>query len=255
MCSVKTGAGYSLGVALSGGGFRGMAHIGVLRSLERHGLKPEFIAGTSAGSLVGALYASGKSSADIEFLASNIFWPKLLSSRGLADFCRENLPRTFAELAIPLSVVVTAIPSRAMAVLSSGELAPAIAASCAMPWLLRRIKIGDDVYIDGGCACVLPAKVCRDQGCHKVISSDVWWRASVARKSGFSTSGRLAEHIYSRQYMEAFRNSDLMVHPQIPVGGILPGRRRMRSLIHSGEAAAEKALAGWPINSSQIVTI
>ncbi|HEY3768546.1 MAG TPA: patatin-like phospholipase family protein [Candidatus Angelobacter sp.] len=245
MSSVNAAASYSLGIALSGGGFRGMAHIGVLRALERHGLKPDFIAGTSAGSLVGALYASGKSAAAIESLASKIFWPKLLGSRGLADFCRANLPRTFAELAIPLSVVVTALPSRAMAVLDSGELAPAVAASCAMPWLLRRIKIGDGIYMDGGCACVLPAKVCRDRGCEKVISSDVWWRASVARKSGFRTSGRFAEQIYSCQYMEAFRKSDLVIHPRIPAPGIVPGRRGMRSLIRSGEAEAEKALAGW----------
>ncbi|HWF02236.1 MAG TPA: patatin-like phospholipase family protein [Candidatus Angelobacter sp.] len=245
MSSVNTAASYSLGIALSGGGFRGMAHIGVLGALERHGLKPDFIAGTSAGSLVGALYASGKSAANIESLASKIFWPKLLSSRGLADFCRDNLPRTFAELAIPLSVVVTALPSKALAVLDSGELAPAIAASCAMPWLLRRIKIENGVYMDGGCACVLPAKVCRDRGCQTVISSDVWWRASVARKSGFTLNSRFAEQVYSCQYIEAFRKSDLVIHPRIPAAGIVPGRRGMHSLIQSGEAEAEKALAGW----------
>jgi NTE family protein len=245
MCSVNAAANYSLGIALSGGGFRGMAHIGVLRVLEQHGLRPDFIAGTSAGSLVGALYASGKSAAAIQSLASNIFWPKLLGSHGLADFCRDNLPHTFAELAIPLSIVVTALPSKAMAVLDSGELAPAIAASCAMPWLFRRIKIGEGVYMDGGCACVLPAKICRDRGCQRVISSDVWWRASVARKSGFSLNGRFADHIYSRQYIEAFRKSDLVIHPQIPLGGIVPGPRGMRRLIQSGEAEAEKALAGW----------
>src|SRR5712671_5911502 len=89
---------YGLGVALSGGGFRGMAHIGVLRALERRGLEPDFIAGTSVGSLVGALYASGKSTEEIESLAGRIFWPKLLGSHGLDDFCRDHLPRSFAEL-------------------------------------------------------------------------------------------------------------------------------------------------------------
>ncbi len=245
MRGVNPATGYSLGVALSGGGFRGMAHIGVLRALERHALKPDFIAGTSAGSLIGALYASGKSAANIEALASKIFWPKLLGSRELADFCHDNLPRTFAELAIPLSVVVTALPSRATVILDSGELAPAIAASCAMPWLLRRVKIGDRMYTDGGWGCVLPAVVCRDRGCKKVISSDVWWRASVARKSGISTNGRFADQIYSRQYMEAVRKSDLVIHPPIPAAGMVPGPGGMRILIRSGEAEAEKALAGW----------
>jgi NTE family protein len=251
MSGVNPATGYSLGIALSGGGFRGMAHIGVLRALERHGLKPDFIAGTSAGSLIGALYASGKSAVDIETLASKIFWPRLLGSQGLADFCHDNLPCTFAELAIPLSVVVTALPTRAPVIFDSGELVPAIAASCAMPWLLRRVKIGDKMYTDGGWGCVLPAKVCRDRGCRNVISSDVWWRASVARKSGFSTSGRFADQIYSRQYMEAVRHSDLLIHPPIPAIGMVPGPRGMRSLIRSGEAEAEKALANWqPANAA-----
>lgn len=236
---------YGLGVALSGGGFRGIAHIGVLRTLERRGLRPDFIAGTSAGSLVGALYASGKSLDEVVALAARIFWPKLLGSRGLADFCHDYLPRTFAELAIPLSVVVTALPSRRPVVFDSGDLAAAIAASCAMPWLFRRVKIGGHMYTDGGWGCVLPAVVCRDRGCGTVISSDVWWRASVARKSGFKTSGRFAEQAFSRQYMEAVRSSDVVIHPRIPAAGIVPGAFAMRSLIRSGEAAAEKAMTDW----------
>lgn len=222
-----------------------MAHIGVLRALERRGLKPDFIAGTSAGSLVGALYASGKGTDEIEALAGRIFWPKLLRAHGLADFCRDYLPGTFAGLAIPLSVVATAVPSGKPVVFDSGHLGTAIAASCAMPWLFRRVKIGGRSYTDGGWGCVLPAVVCRERGCRRVISSDVWWRASVARKSGFKTSSRFAQQAYSRQYMEAVRNSDLVIHPLIPAGGIVPGLSGMRSLIRSGEAAAEKAMAGW----------
>jgi NTE family protein len=247
--SIASGAtGYALGVALSGGGFRGMAHIGVLRGLDRRGLKPDFISGTSAGSLVGALYASGKTTEEIETLASQIFWPKLLGTRGLADFCRDHLPRTFAELTIPFSVVVTALPSKQPEVFESGEPSPAIAASCAMPWLFRKVKIGSNQYTDGGWGCVLPAVICRKRGCRKVISSDVWWRASVARKSGFKTSSRFAEQIYSRQYMEALRNSDLVIRPSIPASGIIPGRFGMRSLISCGELAAEQAMADYVCN-------
>jgi len=195
------------------------------------------------GSLVGALYASGKSTEEIESLAGRIFWPKLLGSHGLDDFCRDHLPRSFAELPIPLSVVVTALPSRQPLVFDSGNLAAAITASCAMPWLFRRVKIGGRMYTDGGWGCVLPAVVCRARGCRKVVSSDVWWRASVARKSGISTGSRFAEQIYSRHYMEAVRNSDLVIHPRIPARGIVPGLFGMRSLIRSGETAAEKAMA------------
>src|SRR6516165_5817104 len=93
---------YSLGLALSGGGFRGLAHIGVLRTLERYGLQPDFVAGTSAGSLIGALYASGKDSYEIESVARAIFWPGLLRTQGIKGFARKYLPRTFAELELPL---------------------------------------------------------------------------------------------------------------------------------------------------------
>jgi len=240
---------YAIGLALSGGGFRGMAHIGVLRVMERLHLTPDFIAGTSAGSLVGALYASGKSSAEIEALASNIFWPKLLASQGLADFCRRYLPTEFSQLALPLSVVVTSLPAREPVVFDSGDLLPAITASCAMPWLFRRVRIGDRMYTDGGWGCVLPAVVCRERGCKKVISSDVWWRASVARKAGVNLDSRFAERIYSRQYMEAVRNSDHLIHPPIPALGIVPGRLGMRSLVRSGAIAAEESLTGFSLSS------
>jgi len=240
---------YAIGLALSGGGFRGMAHIGVLRAMERLHLRPDFIAGTSAGSLVGALYASGKSSDEIESLAGNIFWPSLLAPHGLADFCRRYLPATFSLLALPLSVVVTGLPAKEPVVFDSGDLLPAITASCAMPWLFRRVRIGDRMYTDGGWGCVLPAVVCREHGCKSVISSDVWWRASVARKAGFSLDSRFAETVFSRQYMEAVRHSDHLIHPRIPALGIVPGRLGMRSLVRSGVIAAEKALTASSLSS------
>ena len=240
--SPDAGESCSLGLALSGGGFRGMAHIGVLRVLERRGMAPDFIAGTSAGSLVGALYASGRSADEIESLAEKIFWPKLLGSQALVDFCHYHLPRTFAELTLPLSVVVTALPGKQAVVLHSGQLAPAIAASCAMPWLFRQVKVEDVMYTDGGWTCVLPAIVCRHRGCRTVIASDVWWRASVVRALGCTTGSRFAQALFSRQYMQAIDATDILIRPRIPVLGVIPGRFGMRRLIGSGEAAAEQHL-------------
>ena len=100
-----SGNAYSLGLALSGGGFRGLAHIGVLRTLERYGLVPDFVAGTSAGSLIGALYAAGKSADQIEAIAFEIFWPGLLRSQGIRKFCRKYLPSKFEDLGSPLLLV------------------------------------------------------------------------------------------------------------------------------------------------------
>jgi NTE family protein len=233
---------YSLGLALSGGGFRGLAHIGVLRTLERYGLQPDFIAGTSAGSLVGALCAAGKSSDEIEAIALKIFWPGLLRSQGIRGFCRKYLPPTFEELALPLHVAVTELPSWKTRVFSSGDLASALAASCATPYLLHRVHIDGVSYTDGGWASVLPSSVCRANSCRIVIGSDVWLRSAMAAKSGISPGSRHARPLYSRQYVEAFRDCDAVVRPHIPFYTFIPNHASIRALVHNGEKAAQKTL-------------
>src|SRR5215467_9942565 len=152
---------YALALALSGGGFRGVAHIGVLRVLERYGLQPDFIAGTSSGSLIGALFASGKTTEEIESISCHVFWPGLLRTQGIRHFCQKYLPATFEELALPFHVAVTELPSWKTRVFNSGDLASALAASCATPYLVHRVRIDGVSYTDGGWGSVLPSAVCR----------------------------------------------------------------------------------------------
>jgi NTE family protein len=237
---------YSLGLALSGGGFRGLAHIGVVRVLERYGLRPDFIAGTSAGSLIGALCAAGKSADEMEAIALTVFWPGLLRSQGIRGFCRKYLPSTFEELALPLHVAVTELPSWKTQVFSSGELAPALAASCATPYLIHRVHIDGVSYTDGGWDSVLPSPICRANSCRVVIGSDVWLRSAMAAKSGVSASNKHARPLYSRQYVEAFRQCDAVVRPHVPFYTFLPTHASIRALVHNGEKAAQKTLAKCP---------
>jgi NTE family protein len=236
---------HALGLAFSGGGFRGLAHIGVLRALARHGLKPDFVASTSAGSLIGALCAAGRSADEVELIAKKVFWPALLRSEGLKGFCRKYLPRTFEDLELPFRVAVTALPSWKTVVVDSGELAPALAASCATPYLLHRVRIGTNVYTDGGWACVLPAAICRPH-CRTVIGSDVWLRSAIARRAGFSVTSARAARIYSKHYVEALRQCDLAIQPRIPLSGMVPNHSGIDSLIKSGELAAEVSLRASP---------
>jgi NTE family protein len=233
---------YSLGLAFSGGGFRGLAHIGVLRTLERYGLPPDFIAGTSAGSLMGALCAAGRSADEIEAIALKIFWPGLLRSQGIRGFCRKYLPSTFEELALPLHVAVTELPSWKTHVFSSGDLASALAASCATPYLFHRVRIDDVRYTDGGFGCVLPSAICRANLCRIVIGSDVWFRSAMAAMSGIRANSKHARPLYSRQYVEAFQQCDALVQPHIPFYAFIPNHVSIRALIHSGERAARKTL-------------
>jgi NTE family protein len=244
--SAEKAYAYSLGLALSGGGFRGLAHIGVLRALEDYGLQPDFVAGTSAGSLIGALYASGRTSYEIEAVALKIFWPGLLRSDGIREFTRKYLPRTFAELVQPLHVAVTELPSWKTRILDSGDLGSALAASCATPYLLHRVRIDGMTFTDGGWGCVLPSMICRENSCRTVIGSDVWFRSFLAKESGVSPSGKLARQAYSRQYLEAYRQCDTVIQPHISVVSMIPNHASIRRMIQDGERAAKLSLANCP---------
>ncbi len=234
-----------VGLALSGGSFRGMAHIGVLRVLARQHLTPDIIAGTSIGSLIGALYASGKDADAIQALAEEVFWPNLLLPGRLLAFCRKYLPREFYDLQIPLHVVVTAMPARHSVVLESGDLASAIEASCAMPWLRRTVLIGSELYMDGGMTCILPSQVCRARECRTVIGSDVWLRGSLGRRFRVTMRGGFANAIYTRQYIDSASGCDVLIQPAIPLLGMFPTRRGKRLIVKSGELAARAALSNF----------
>jgi NTE family protein len=174
----------SFALALGGGGARGLAHIAVFEALDEIGKKPVAIAGTSIGSLVGAAYASGMSGKEMRRFVialahdrSEVF-RRLISTRAttFADlfstgfgsaalinaetFCQKFLPKqipdTFAELEIPLTVVATDLHRRRQTVFSCGPLKPALAASIALPTLMRPVVIGDRVLIDGGATNPLP---------------------------------------------------------------------------------------------------
>jgi NTE family protein len=225
------GSLYSIGLALSGGGFRGLAHIGVLRTLERYGLKPDFVAGTSAGSLIGALCAAGKSADEIEAIALGVFWPGLLRSQGIRAFCRRSL-----------HVAATKLPSWKTHVFSSGDLASALAASCATPYLIHRVRIDGVSYTDGGWGSVLPSSICRANSCRIVIGSDVWLRSAVAAMSGMSANSKHARTLYSSQYVDAFRQCDAVVRPHVPFYTFIPNHASIRTLVRNGEKAAQRTL-------------
>src|SRR5437667_1660466 len=152
-----------IGLALSGGSVRGLAHIGVIKALTEAGIKPTVVAGTSVGSLIGAMLAAGMGWRDMAEMARSVFWPSLLNGRRLERFCSTYLPGTFAQLQLPFIAVATAVPSNQVVTITDGHLSSAISASCAMR-VLRRPVIRDGYKLkDGGIACVLPASVCREK--------------------------------------------------------------------------------------------
>lgn len=173
-----------VGLALGGGAARGVAHAGVISLLEREGIPIDCIAGTSAGSLVGAAYAAGLQAQELLDLALNMRWRDLVSPawsrRGLVSF--DRLERwlidalgdlTFADLRIPYAAVAADLARGEQVVLTEGRLAPAVRASCSVPGIAIPVEIEGRLLSDGGALNNLPISVVRQLGADVVIAVDL----------------------------------------------------------------------------------
>lgn len=172
-----------IGYALGGGAARGLFHIGVLGVLEEHGVYPDVIAGTSMGSIIGALYASGFKASDLKRIALDMDWRQivrlsdipvplngLISGRNIIALLKSILKdRTFSQLKIPYSCVATDLISGEQVVFDDGSLIEAVRASISIPLIFTPVKVRGRVLVDGGLVNVVPVSVCRDMGADFVI--------------------------------------------------------------------------------------
>jgi len=177
-----------IGLALSGGAARGLAHIGVLVVLEKEGIRIDMIAGTSAGAAVGALYAQGKDASLIKNLAQDLSWRRLVSVTDLA------LPKTgfisgkkirdflaliigsdikFSDLKIPLSCVATDIVTGEEVIFDQGPVLAAIRASISIPAIFTAVKWQGRYLVDGGLVNPVPVDVVKQMGADFIIAVNV----------------------------------------------------------------------------------
>lgn len=176
----------TIGLALSGGAARGMAHVGVLRALVENKIPIDYIAGTSAGSLVGGAFASGLPLDEIEELSRKMRWRDVgrvtmsrlgvQSNERLEQFLRGRLPITrFEDLLVPFAAVATDLKSGSAVVLrDQGDVPFAIRASCAIPgWYVPVTDEHGRQLVDGGLVAVVPASIARSFGADIVIAVDV----------------------------------------------------------------------------------
>lgn len=177
-------------LALGGGAARGFAHIGVIKALEAQGIVPEIVVGTSAGSVVGALYASGMSGFDLQKLAlgleEDMFADWALPNRGvlrgeaLQAFINQQVKqRTLQRLPKPLGVVATDLQSGERVLFRTGDTGMAVRASSAVPGVFQPVAIGGRDYVDGGLTSPVPAQSARAMGADFVIAVDI---SSVGRR-------------------------------------------------------------------------
>ena len=234
-----------VGLALSGGAVRGLAHIGVIKALQEVRIKPAVVAGTSVGSIIGAALAAGMDWRDMASMARSVFWPRLLHGRTLERFSAKYLPATFDDLRLPFAAVATIVPSGKPLTMSSGPLSTAISASCALRLLRRAVQREGLALKDGGFSCVLPTHACQDQGAEFIIASDVWEWSSLMRSMGYSPSGNgWTTRAYPSHYRFALAQTHLHIHPQIPAKGYIPGVAAVDRMIAVGERAVYRALEG-----------
>ena len=158
-----------IGIALSGGGARGISHIGSLKAIDEFGLKPTAMSGTSAGAIVGALYAYGyspdemlkviKGTGFLQLFRPAWRWTGLLNLEGMKHYLLKLIPENkFDALQFPFTVTATDIAAGKAAYFNKGELLTPLMASCSIPGIFHPVGIEGKIYVDGGIVDNLPVK-------------------------------------------------------------------------------------------------
>ncbi len=175
-----------LGLALGGGAARGFAHVGVIQVLEEAGIRPDLITGTSAGSLVAALHASGRNGPQLQRIAETMDeatftdWTLPLFGRGmlrgdaLARYVQQQVGgRRIEDLVMPLGILATDLQSGQGVLFERGDIATAVRASSAVPGLFQPVRISGREYVDGGLVAPVPVRQARQMGAELVIAVDI----------------------------------------------------------------------------------
>ena len=214
-------------LVLGSGGARGYAHIGVIEVLEKQGIHPDFIVGTSAGSIVGSIYASGKTAAELHDIALNlkpndvrdvnVSLKGFFNGQKVENYINRQVNNTpLQNLKIPMYVVATELKNGEKTVFNYGNTGQVVRASTAIPSMFVPTKIGDTEYVDGGLVSPVPVQVARDLGADIVIAVDILAQPIHTETSNvwglFNQNinimqGRLAE--------EELKNADIVIQPDL----------------------------------------
>jgi NTE family protein len=216
-----------IGLALSGGATHGAAHIGVLKVLEREGIKPSFVTGTSAGALVGSAYCAGIPLDQLSEMFLSMSWPTLLKpalvrplslfdTTPMEEYLRKNLRDCeFKDLDIPFAVIACDIMTGERIVLDKGPIAPAVRASAAIPGLFSPVELNDRLLVDGGTLDNFPVEQVKTMGANYIIGVDL----SLKKASGYRPSNAIEvfmDMINIMQSKSTVKNAaecDCYIHP------------------------------------------
>jgi NTE family protein len=258
-----------VGLALSGGAARGLAHIGVLQVLQEEGIPINMIAGTSAGAVMGAFYASGQDTGKIIEQALNVGWkrltplidpsfPKTGFIKGrkiknlLSSFLGGNI--SFSDLKIPFACVATDIDTGEEVVIGSGSVPDALRASISVPGIFTLVKWEGHYLVDGGLTTPVPVNIVKQMGADLVIAVNV--NATISSRLGKSGKARvkarkepnlfqiMMQSIYittSAVSQRALENADIVIEPNLSNIGA-GDFHKAQEMIKQGRQAALKAI-------------
>ncbi len=242
-------------VVLGAGASKGFAHIGVLKVLEAQRVPIHMVVGTSAGSLVGSLYASGKTAFELQDIAMKMERDKvvdydwkvwkggLIKGEKLENFINATLHNTPIEkLKIPYYAVATNANTGEEMVFGRGNTGIAVRASCSVPGVFQPVKIGNNTYVDGGLVSAVAVDVARRYGADVVIAVDISGGLDKNAPNGMMDSmGKSVDIMYMRNINAQLKNADVVIRPNVKDIGSTE-MEKFNQAIFEGEKAATAAM-------------
>jgi NTE family protein len=244
-----------IGLALGGGAARGFAHVGVIQVLEEAGVRPDLVVGTSAGSLVAALYASGRNGQQLQQVAETmeeaafadwtlpIFNRGMLRGEALARYVNAHVgSKLIEQMPLPLGIVATDLNSGAGVLFQRGDTGTAVRASSAVPALFLPVKIGNQEFVDGGLVSPTPVRYVRRMGAELVIAVDIS-SAPEGNPAGDQIQILLQTFAIMGKSINSYelRDADVVVRPALVGVGSADFTARRRA-IEAGRAAMQALL-------------
>lgn len=259
-----------LGLALGGGGARGLCHLGVLQVLEELKIYPDVIAGTSMGGLVGAFIAAGYQAHELQTIAKDVRWAQLIdwrvswrlvSTRALERLIDEHLPATFEELELPLVLTASNLVDGQIHYFRQGDLLTAIRATTAYPGFIEPVRLGDALLVDGGILNQLPVDAALFLGARRVIAVNATPLVRVELEHD-DDAARARRRAGRETLREVFRSIDVMqaqltttrlsfYHPDVLLDPVMDGVEI--SDLHKGGIAIEAGVVAARERSEDLV--
>lgn len=239
-------------LALGGGGAKGFAHIGVIKVLESHGIRPKIVTGTSAGSFVGALYASGKSPFEMQEIALafqesdirdlTVSRQGFLVGQRLQDYVNQLVgQRQIQQFPLRFAAVATAMDSGRKTAFNKGNTGQAVRASCSIPNVFLPALINGNRYVDGGLVSPVPVETARDMGADLVIAVDISARPEAGKSGVLGILDQTINIMGQQSLVRELAGADVVISPKVGNFGVADLEARHKSMLE-GERAAQVQL-------------